>query len=92
MVHSSYLRLACFSMLALLTALVVSNIAVDAESMKLSAIVHETPSSGYVFTALVPLPKMMPDSPLVATSPTPVSPMVSASPVPSTTLDVKKKP
>ena len=86
MIHPSFTRLACFSMLAV--SLVIPN--VQAESVKLSAIVHEHPSNGYAFTALAPLPKMMPDVIVKATSP--VVPSTANVPTPSTSLDVKKKP
>jgi hypothetical protein len=61
-----------------------------AESVKLSAIVHEPPTNGYIFTALAPLPKLMPDM-LVKAKP-PVAPTTASVPTPNTSLDVKKKP
>jgi hypothetical protein len=62
-----------------------------AESVKLSAIVPESSSQGYTFTALAPLPKLMPDALIQVTAPlgTTTSP---AEPESSTFLDVKKKP
>ncbi len=86
MSHPSFTRLACFSILAV--SLVLPN--VQAESVKLSAIVHEPPTNGYIFTALAPLPKMMPDMLVKATAP--VASKTASVPTPNTTLDVKKKP
>jgi hypothetical protein len=61
-----------------------------AESVKLSAIVPESSTQGYTFTALAPLPKLLPDasvsSSLSTGTPSP------AEPKSSTFLDVKKKP
>jgi hypothetical protein len=85
MIHPSLTRLACFAILA--ASFLVPN--VYAESVKLSAIVHEPPTNGYVFTALAPLPKMMPDMLVQATPP--VASTSANVPTPSTSLDVKKK-
>ncbi|MFN7311270.1 MAG: hypothetical protein ACK5T0_07885 [Vampirovibrionales bacterium] len=86
MIYPSFTRLACFSMLAV--SLVIPN--VQAESVKLSAIVHEPPTNGYIFTALAPLPKLMPDMLVKATPP--VASTTADVPTSTTTLDVKKKP
>ena len=75
--------------LALLTLLVLMPKGF-AESVKLSAIVPESSTQGYTFTALAPLPKLLPDasvsSSLSTGTPSP------AEPKSSTLLDVKKKP
>lgn len=88
MSHSSFTRLACVVLTLVFSTAVLAIPTVQAESVKLSAIVHEPPTNGYVFTALAPLPKLMPDALVKATPP-----VASATGgVPSTSLDVKKKP
>ncbi|MFN9691256.1 MAG: hypothetical protein ACK551_04065 [Vampirovibrionales bacterium] len=85
MIHPLLTRLVCLTLLSM--GLISPT--VQAESVKLSAIVHEPPTNGYVFTALAPLPKMMPDMLVQATPP--VASTSANVPTPSTSLDVKKK-
>ncbi len=86
MSHSSFTRLLGLAMLTI--SFLTPH--VQAESVKLSPIVHEPPTNGYIFTALAPLPKLMPDM-LVKLTP-PVASSTANVPTPSTSLDVKKKP